>query len=80
MEKKGEIINQLAVIVDLIEKVNINYISSTLEFNVNEKEFIRIYNYTSRKNGESFIDLENDVTDFFITISDIQIKINKNSV
>jgi hypothetical protein len=80
MEKKGEIINQLAIIVDLIEKVNIDFISSSIEFNVNEKEFTRIYNYTSRKNGEPFIDLDKDVTYFYITISDVIIKINKNNV
>jgi hypothetical protein len=80
MEKKGEIINQLAIIVDLIEKVNIDFISSGLEFNVNEKEFTRIYNYTSRKNGEAFVDLDKDTTDFYITISDVIIKINKSNV
>jgi hypothetical protein len=80
MEKKGEILNQLAIIADLIEKVNLNYNSATIVFNVKENEFKRIYNYTSRKNGDKFIELKDDVRDFLITINNVHVKINKSNV
>lgn len=79
MEKKGEVLNQLAIITDLIEKVNIDYNSATIVFNVKEDEFRRIYNYTSRKQGEKFVELKDDVKDFSIHISDVHVIINKSS-
>jgi len=80
MEKKGEILNQLAIITDLIENLNIKFDSAMIVFNVKDDEFKRIYNYTSRKQGDKFVELKEDVKDFSITISDVQVKINKNSV
>lgn len=80
MKKKGEILNQLAIIADLIENVNLEYDSATIVFNVKEDEFRRIYNYTSRKQGEKFVELKDDVKDFSINITDIHVIINKNSV
>lgn len=80
MEKKGEILNQLAIITDLIENINIKFDSATIVFNVKDDEFKRIYNYTSRKQGDKFVELREDVKDFSINISDVHVKINKNSV
>jgi len=80
MEKKGDMLNQLAIIADLMEKLNIDYNDSTIIFNVNEKEFENIYNYTSRKNNDIFIPLKSDVNDFILNIGDISIIFNKNSV
>ena len=43
MEKKGEILNQLALISDLIEKVNADIKSNTIIFEVSKVEFERIF-------------------------------------
>lgn len=80
MEKKGDMLNQLAIIADLMEKVNLNYSSSTIIFNVNEKEFENVYNYTARKNKDTFVPLKNDIKDFTLNIGDVRIVINKNNV
>lgn len=80
MEKKGEILNQLAIISDLVENVNIECVGATITFDVKEKEFINIYNYTSRKNGDVFIPLREDVKSFTIGISNVNIIINKSNV
>lgn len=80
MEKKGDALNQLAIIADLIEKVNIDYNSSTIIFNVNEKEFENVYNYTARRNNDTFVPLKKDVKDFTLNIGDVKIIINKNNV
>lgn len=80
MEKKGDMLNQLAIIADLMEKLNIDYNDSTIIFNVNEKEFENIYNYTSRKNNDIFIPLKSDINDFILNIGDISIIFNKNNV
>lgn len=80
MEKKGDILNQLAIITDLIEKINIDYISSTIIFNLNENEFENVYNYTARKNNDKFVPLKKDINDFILNISDVHIIINKSNV
>lgn len=80
MEKKGDTLNQLAIIADLIEKVNIDYINTTIIFNVDEKEFENVYNYTARKNNDTFVPLKKDAKDFILNIGDVRIIINKNSV
>jgi len=79
MEKKGDMLNQLAIITDLIEKSNINFTLATIIFDVKKDEFKRIYNYTSRKQGDKFVELKDDVKDFSININDVHIIINKNS-
>ena len=39
MEKKGELLNQLAIISDLLEKLNTNTESTTIVLNLKEEEF-----------------------------------------
>lgn len=80
MEKKGDMLNQLAIIADLMEKVNVEYINSTIIFNVNEKEFENVYNYTVRRHGEDFIPLKPDVKDFSLVIGGVKVVFNKNNV
>ena len=80
MKKKGEVLNQLAIIADLIENISLEYDSATITFNVNDDEFRRIYNYTSRKQGDKFVELKDDVKNFSINITDVHVIINKNSV
>lgn len=80
MEKKGDMLNQLAIIADLMEKVNIDYINTTIIFNVDEKEFENVYNYTARKNNDKFVPLKKDAKDFILNIGDVRIIINKSNV
>ena len=61
MEKKGEILNQLALISDLIENINADIKSNTIVFEVSKVEFERIleiiekkYNRKSQKVKNSF--------------------------
>ena len=49
MEKKGDIFNQLAMISDLLEKVNLNSNTQTIVFEVSEEEFKRIYELVTKK-------------------------------
>lgn len=49
MEKKGEILNQLALISDLIEKVNADIKSNTIIFEVSKIEFERIFELMEKK-------------------------------
>ena len=39
MEKKGEVLNQLAIISDLLENVNVSNMSSTVIIELNKEEF-----------------------------------------
>jgi len=80
MEKTGETLNQLAIITDLVEKVNFNFISTKIVFDVKSSEFKNIYNYTSRKTGENFIPLKDNKKTFSIFINDVQITFNKSNV
>lgn len=79
-EKKGDVLNQLAIIVDLIEKINLNYNRSRLFFYLNEKDFENFYNYSIRKYGEEYKPLKKDVNEFNIMIGDVEITINKSNV
>lgn len=61
MEKKGELLNQLALISDLIENLNADVKSNTIVFEVSKVEFERIleiiekkYNRKSQKVKNSF--------------------------
>ncbi len=49
MEKKGEILNQLAIISDLLENVNTVSLFTTVTFIVEEKEFKNIYEKVIKK-------------------------------
>lgn len=80
MEKKGEFLNQLAIIADLLEKVNINFMSSTIVFDVSKDEFQNVYNYISRKQGEKFIELRDDIKSFTVNIGETRVIINKSNV
>ena len=49
MEKKGDFFNQLAIISELLEKVNIDSKSQTLILEVSENEFYKIYKMVESK-------------------------------
>jgi hypothetical protein len=76
MEKKGDILNQLAIISDLIENLNMSVESKTLIFTLNDKEFIDMFALFQKKHGEKY-DIPNN--SFSIKIGDIDILFNKNN-
>lgn len=76
-EKKGEILNQLAIISDLLEKVNMSFKNSSVLIEVDEDEFNRIRQYISVKQK---VDLEDDGTVFSIVIGEIDFVFSMNNV
>jgi hypothetical protein len=77
MEKKGELINQLAIIVDLIENVNANVKSSTLVFELSKMEFDRVFDYIEKKYDRR---IDKPKNSFNITIGKVDVVFNTNSV
>ncbi len=76
MEKKGDLINQLAIISDLIEKMNLDATSNTLVFELNRDAFFETFDYISRKqNGR----MSKPDKTFTIKIGEVDIIFNKNS-
>jgi hypothetical protein len=76
-EKKGDILNQLAIISDLLEKINIDARNASVLLEVNEEEFDRVRNYISVKQK---VETDNDESVFAIVIGDIDFVFSKNSV
>lgn len=77
MEKKGDLLNQLAIISDLIEKVNANIKSSTLVFEVSKVEFDTIFEYIEKKYNRKS---EKPKDRFTITIGGVDIVFSTSSV
>jgi hypothetical protein len=77
MEKKGELLNQLAIISDLLEKVNAETKSTTIVFELSNMEFDRVFQSVQKKYGSK---LENPKGKFNITIGLIDIVFNTNNV
>lgn len=76
MERKGELLNQLAIISDLIEKINIEIKLSSLIFELDKEEFDKVYNIIERKYGVSKIKPEST---FNLKIGSVEIIFNKSS-
>lgn len=49
MAKKGDLLNQLALITDLIEKINADTKSNTLIFELSKVEFDKIFEHFEKK-------------------------------
>jgi hypothetical protein len=77
MEKKGDLLNQLAIIVDLIEKINIEPNNKRLIFNLNDNDFIEVYNYFEKKYSKRTEKLKDTFT---IIIESVEIIFNRNNV
>ena len=76
MEKKGDIINQLAIVSDLTEKLNADIKSSTLVFEVSKNEFERIFDLFEKKQGRRS---EKPKNTFSISIGYLDIVFNTNN-
>ncbi len=77
MEKKGEMLNQLAIISDLLEKINLESTSRTVVFQLKEDDFINAFETIQKKYGRK-MDKPNKT--FTITIGDVDIVFNMSNV
>jgi len=76
MEKKGDLLNQLAIISDLLENMNLETKSVTLVINTDDAQFNHLFEYVQKKYGKK-IDEVNDT--FTITIGFVDIIFNKSN-
>jgi hypothetical protein len=77
MEKKGELLNQLAIVSDLIEKLNTNTESTTIILNLKEEEFLKAFELIQKKYGRI---IEKPEETFTIKIGEVDIIFNMSSV
>jgi hypothetical protein len=77
MEKKGELLNQLAIISDLLEKLNTNTESTTIVLNLKEEEFLKAFDSIQKKYGRK---IEKPEETFTIKIGDTDIIFNMSNV
>jgi hypothetical protein len=76
MEKKGDLFNQLAIISDLLEKVNIDSSSQTIVLELPENEFLRIYTLVRSRVRQVTGEPEDT---FNVRIGNVNIVFNKSS-
>lgn len=77
MEKKGDFFNQVAIISDLLEKINLESETKTVIFELNESEFNRVYKLISEKTKKNITTVKNK---FSIVIGEVNIIFSKSSV
>lgn len=77
MEKKGELLNQLAIISDLLEKVNADIKSTTVVFELSNMEFDNAFEKIQKKYNRT---LEKPKGSFTIKIGEVDIVFNTNNV
>jgi len=77
-QKKGDLLNQIAIISDLLEKVNVKSKNTTAFFEVDDKEFDRIKKYVEGKYESDIDDADNST--FSILIGETAFVFSKNSV
>jgi hypothetical protein len=77
MEKKGDLLNQLAIISDLLEKINAQTESSTIVFGLSKDEFDKTFDIIQKKYNKK---TEKPKDTFKITIGTVDIIFNMNNV
>ena len=77
MEKIGNFFNQIAIISDLLEKINLESESRTVIFELKEDEFNRIFNLNVEKTKQKISPVTNK---FSIKIGDVDIVFSKSNV
>jgi hypothetical protein len=77
MEKKGELLNQLAIISDLLEKINIETISRTVILELNKEEFLKSFELIQKKYGRK---MDRPDGSFSISIGGVDIIFNMSNV
>lgn len=78
MEKKGSLLTQLGIIVDLIERLNLESIEQTLTFKLSPIEFDRVFNIVQSRYEKKLTKPETD--EFIIKIEGITVIFSKNNV
>lgn len=77
MERKGEVLNQLAIISDLLEKINLDTKSSTIIIELSKMEFERVFDKIQEKQNRK---METPKNTFTLTIGNIDIIFNTSNV
>jgi hypothetical protein len=77
MERKGDLLNQLAFISDLIEKLTVETISKTIVLELSNEEFIYSFDYIQKKYGKK---MDKPEDSFSITIGFVDVVFNRSSV
>ena len=77
MEKKGDLLNQLAIISDLLENIVLSTESRTIVLELKEQEFTEAFEIIKKKYNKK-ADKPKDT--FSISIGDVDIIFNKSSV
>lgn len=70
MEKKGEILNQLAIISDLLEKANIDSQKIKVDITLSPMEFKKMYGIITKMTN--FTSLEVPSTYFMVQIGNVE--------
>lgn len=78
MEKKGSLLTQLGIIVDLIERLNLESIEQTLTFKLSPIEFDRVFDIVQSRYEKKLTKPETD--EFIIKIEGITVIFSKNNV
>jgi hypothetical protein len=77
MEKKGDLLNQLAIISDLLEKINCETETNTIVLEMSEDEFMKTFQLIQKKYGRKMDKPQNT---FSIRIGGVDIVFNTSSV
>ena len=77
MEKKGDLLNQLAIISDLLEKVNAEIESQTIVLELNKTEFNKVFKIIENKYGKV---METPTDTFTINMGVVNIIFNTSNV
>ena len=77
MEKKGDLLNQLAIISDLLEKININVESSTIVLELSKPEFDNTFELIQKKYS---MKMDKPKNTFTINLGVVNIVFNTSSV
>jgi hypothetical protein len=77
MEKKGELLNQLAIISDLLEKINTDTESMTVVLEMSNENFEKSFETIQKKYGKK---MDKPEYTFTISIGMVDIVFNKSNV
>jgi hypothetical protein len=77
MEKKGDLLNQLAIISDLLEKLNAETETRTIILELSEQDFMKTFETIQKKYGRK---MEKPQNTFTINIGTVDIIFNTSNV
>lgn len=77
IENNGDVLNQLALISDLVEKLNLNSTTKTLIFTLEKNEFLSMFFLVENKYGKK---MPAPTNTFEMKIGQVNVIFNKNNV